>query len=59
MKDITSLTSSHLLRLERLRMTALSDYVVFNDAKLARRYANRRIPMTTLYEAYFRGDVAS
>jgi cyclopropane fatty-acyl-phospholipid synthase-like methyltransferase len=38
-------------------MTSLNDYVVFNDPKLARRYANSRIPMSALYEAYFDGDV--
>jgi sphingolipid C9-methyltransferase len=38
-------------------MTSLTDHVVFNDRKLARRYATSRIPMATLYEAYFDGDV--
>src|SRR5215467_11136552 len=38
-------------------MKSLSDYVVFNDKKLARRYAHTRIPMATLYEAYFDGDI--
>lgn len=38
-------------------MKRLTDYVVFNDKKLARKYANARIPMSTLYEAYFDGDI--
>jgi cyclopropane fatty-acyl-phospholipid synthase-like methyltransferase len=38
-------------------MTRLTDYVVFNDKKLAARYADKRIPMATLYEAYFDGDI--
>ena len=38
-------------------MKCLTDYVVFNDNKLANRYASQRIPMSTLYEAYFDGDV--
>jgi cyclopropane fatty-acyl-phospholipid synthase-like methyltransferase len=38
-------------------MKRLTDYVVFNDKKLARKYANGRIPMSTLYEAYFDGDI--
>ncbi|MEZ4220235.1 MAG: class I SAM-dependent methyltransferase [Polyangiaceae bacterium] len=38
-------------------MPALTDYVVFKDQKLARKYANKRIPMATLYEAYFDGDI--
>ena len=36
---------------------SLTNYVVFNDQKLARRYANAPIPMTTLYEAYFDGAI--
>jgi len=35
--------------------TALSDCVVFNDEKLARKYASEPIPISTLYEAYFDG----
>lgn len=38
-------------------MPKLTDYVVFNDRKLAARYADRRIPMATLYEAYFDGAI--
>jgi cyclopropane fatty-acyl-phospholipid synthase-like methyltransferase len=38
-------------------MKRLTDYVVFNDKKLARKYANARIPMSTLYEAYFDGAI--
>jgi sphingolipid C9-methyltransferase len=38
-------------------MKKLTDYVVFNDRKLARKYADGRIPMATLYEAYFDGDI--
>ncbi len=38
-------------------MKSLSDYVVFNDKKLAAKYATKRIPMATLYEAYFDGDL--
>jgi cyclopropane fatty-acyl-phospholipid synthase-like methyltransferase len=35
----------------------LSDRVVFNDEKLARRYASEPIPISTLYEAYFDGSL--
>jgi cyclopropane fatty-acyl-phospholipid synthase-like methyltransferase len=35
----------------------LSDHVVFNDEKLARRYASEPIPISTLYEAYFDGSL--
>jgi cyclopropane fatty-acyl-phospholipid synthase-like methyltransferase len=35
----------------------LTDHVVFNDKRLAARYAGRRIPMATFYEAYFDGDL--
>src|SRR6185436_7851313 len=38
-------------------MKRLTDYVVFNDKKLARKYTTARIPMSTLYEAYFDGDI--
>ncbi len=38
-------------------MTQLNDLVVYNDRKLAARYASRTIPMTTLYEAYLNGQV--
>ena len=38
-------------------MKSLSDYVVFNDKKLARKYSRSRIPMATLYEAYFDGAI--
>lgn len=35
----------------------LSDHVVFNDEKLARKYASELIPISTLYEAYFDGSI--
>jgi sphingolipid C9-methyltransferase len=38
-------------------MKKLTDYVVFKDKTLATRYATGRIPMATLYEAYFAGDL--
>jgi cyclopropane fatty-acyl-phospholipid synthase-like methyltransferase len=38
-------------------MPKLTDHVAFHDQSLAARYANGRIPMATLYEAYFDGDV--
>lgn len=38
-------------------MKRLSDYVVFNDEKLERKYASAPIPMSVLYEAYFDGDI--
>jgi sphingolipid C9-methyltransferase len=37
--------------------STLNDSVVFQDQKLARRYAKKPIPMATLYEAYFDGDL--
>src|SRR5437763_2424295 len=38
-------------------MSRLTDYVTFQDKRLAARYENRPIPMATLYEAYFDGDL--
>ncbi len=38
-------------------MSKLTDYVVFNDQKLASRFERGRIPMTTLFEAYLAGDI--
>jgi hypothetical protein len=38
-------------------MPKLTDHVAFKDEKLAARYARGRIPMATLYEAYFDGDL--
>jgi cyclopropane fatty-acyl-phospholipid synthase-like methyltransferase len=38
-------------------MSKLTDYVVFKDKKLEARYANDRIPIDTLFEAYFDGLV--
>jgi cyclopropane fatty-acyl-phospholipid synthase-like methyltransferase len=35
----------------------LTDYVTFKSRKLADRYANNRIPISTLYELYFDGEV--
>jgi sphingolipid C9-methyltransferase len=35
----------------------LTDYVTFKDRRLAARYADKKIPMATLYEAYFDGEV--
>jgi cyclopropane fatty-acyl-phospholipid synthase-like methyltransferase len=47
-------SSSEMSRTDSL---PLSDYVVFNDAKLARKYATESIPISTLYEAYFDGSI--
>lgn len=38
-------------------MDAITDHFRFNDRKLARKYKTQKIPMATLYEAYFDGDV--
>jgi cyclopropane fatty-acyl-phospholipid synthase-like methyltransferase len=35
----------------------MTDFVVFRDPKLASRYHNKKIPISTLFEAYFDGDV--
>jgi cyclopropane fatty-acyl-phospholipid synthase-like methyltransferase len=35
----------------------LSDRVVFNDERLARKYASESIPISTLYDAYFEGAI--
>lgn len=35
----------------------LTDYVVFNDDKLAKKYEAEPIPMSVLYEGYFDGDL--
>jgi cyclopropane fatty-acyl-phospholipid synthase-like methyltransferase len=34
-------------------MGTLTDYVVFNDSALKRKFENRKIPIDTLFEAYF------
>ena len=39
------------------KLAKLTDHVLFRSEKLAARYARRRIPMATLYEAYFDGDL--
>jgi cyclopropane fatty-acyl-phospholipid synthase-like methyltransferase len=38
-------------------MKALTDYVTFHDRRLEKKYAKQRIPMATLYEAYFDGAI--
>jgi cyclopropane fatty-acyl-phospholipid synthase-like methyltransferase len=38
-------------------MARITDHIVFNDKKLEQKYANKRIPMAHLYEAYFDGDI--
>jgi cyclopropane fatty-acyl-phospholipid synthase-like methyltransferase len=38
-------------------MSDLTDFVTFKNPRLAARHAKRRIPMATLYEAYFDGEV--
>jgi cyclopropane fatty-acyl-phospholipid synthase-like methyltransferase len=38
-------------------MKTLSDFVVFHDTQLAKKYAHERIPMSVLYEAYFDGAI--
>jgi len=38
-------------------MHSLTDHIVFNDKKLERKYAGKRMPMADLYEAYFDGDL--
>src|SRR5690349_9102697 len=35
----------------------LTDHILFRNETLAARYAHRRMPMATLYEAYFDGDL--
>jgi sphingolipid C9-methyltransferase len=35
----------------------ITDHIVFNDEKLAKKYRTGPIPMSVLYEAYFDGDV--
>lgn len=45
--------------IRRSVLSTITDYVTFRDQDLARRYASgrRKIPMTTLVEAYFDGRV--
>ena len=38
-------------------MKAITDYVKFNDKNLQKKYEKKRMPMATLYEAYFDGDI--
>jgi cyclopropane fatty-acyl-phospholipid synthase-like methyltransferase len=41
-----------------MHVARLTDFVVFNDSKLAKRYGNgEKIPMSTLFEAYFDGKL--
>ena len=51
------LASSLSASMTTANVTALSDRVVFNDEKLARKYAAEPIPISTLYEAYFDGAI--
>jgi protein-L-isoaspartate O-methyltransferase len=51
------LASSPSASMTTATVTALSDRVVFNDEKLARKYASEPIPISTLYEAYFDGAI--
>ncbi|MEY2931690.1 MAG: hypothetical protein RL033_2439 [Pseudomonadota bacterium] len=39
------------------KVSKLTDHISFRDPKLAARYARGRMPMATLYEAYFDGDL--
>jgi sphingolipid C9-methyltransferase len=52
-----SLRASPQGELKRGPVSQLTDLVVFNDRKLASRYAAGKIPMDTLFEAYLDGDV--
>jgi cyclopropane fatty-acyl-phospholipid synthase-like methyltransferase len=45
------------LRVPPTHTPQLSDHVAFKEQSLAARYASGRIPMATLYEAYFDGDL--
>jgi sphingolipid C9-methyltransferase len=38
-------------------LSKLTDHITFRDAKLASRHAGGRMPMATLYEAYFDGAI--
>lgn len=38
-------------------MAHLTDYVVFRNAALSKQFANKLIPIDTLFEAYFDGDL--
>src|SRR5688572_16233400 len=38
-------------------MPHLTDHVVFHNGDLAKRFANKLIPIDTLFEAYFDGDL--
>lgn len=38
-------------------MPKLTDYVHFNDEKLAKKYRTTEIPMSVLYESYFDGEL--
>ena len=38
-------------------MSNLSDFVVFNDDKLAKKYADIPVPVSVLYEGYFDGEI--
>jgi sphingolipid C9-methyltransferase len=40
-----------------IQRSKLTEHITFRDKKLAARYTRRRMPMATLYEAYFDGDL--
>lgn len=55
--DVLTSPSVTALSSASVGSTPLSDYVVFNDEKLARKYAAEPIPISLLYEAYFDGSI--
>ena len=38
-------------------MARLTDYISFRNSALSKRFATKPIPIDTLFEAYFDGDV--
>lgn len=45
-----------MVQIDRMQ-THVTDFVTFDDVSLARRWDNRRVPMSDLYEAYIDGRV--
>ena len=51
------MASTQTVRSSSELASSLSDHVIFNDEKLARKYASESIPISILYEAYFDGSI--
>ena len=55
--ESTDMTAGARRETAAMTRSKLTDHITFRDEKLAARYARGRMPMATLYEAYFDGDL--